>query len=130
MLCNIWTGSLHDRCGIVFTEPIVKIFLTEATALSDSITFTRIMLSTAWLFGFFYVFLNALQAMGAATPSFIISVCRQGVIYIPSVFIMGSVIGINGLVLAQPVADVLSLIMVVALLIVQMKWQSKKFNND
>lgn len=108
----------------VFTEPIVKIFLTEATALSDGITFTRIMLSTAWLFGLFYVLLNALQAMGAATPSFIVSVCRQGIIYIPSVFVMGSVIGMNGLVWAQPVADVLSLIMVVVLLIVEMKRQA------
>lgn len=111
----------------VFTEPIVKIFLTEATALSDGVTFTRIMLSTAWLFGFFYVLLNALQAMGAAASSFVISVCRQGVIYIPSVFIMGSVIGMNGLVWAQPVADLLSLNMVVILLLVQMKRQSKNF---
>lgn len=113
--------------SFVFTEPIVKIFLTEATALSDGVTFTRIMLSTAWLFGFFYVLLNALQAMGAAASSFVISVCRQGVIYIPSVFIMGSAIGMNGLVWAQPVADLLSLNMVVILLLVQMKRQSKNF---
>lgn len=110
----------------VFTEPIVKIFLTEASALADGITFTRIMLSTAWLFGFYYVLMNALQAMGAAKPSFIVSVCRQGIIYIPAVFIMGAVIGMNGLVWAQPVADVLSLILVFVLLVLQMKKISQK----
>ena len=105
----------------VFTEPIVKLFLTEATALSDGITFTRILISTGWLFGLYYVLLNALQAMGAATPSFIVSVCRQGIIYIPAVFIMGGILGANGLVWAQPVADVLSLLLVAVLLFCQLK---------
>ena len=104
-----------------FTEPIVKLFLTEPAALTDGLAFTRIFISTAWLFGLYYVLLNALQAMGAATPSFIVSVCRQGIIYIPAVFVMGSILGANGLVWAQPVADVLSLLLVTVLLGVQLK---------
>ena len=104
-----------------FTEPIVKVFLTETSALTDGISFTRIFISTAWLFGLYYVLLNALQAMGAAKPSFVVSVCRQGIIYIPAVFVMGSVLGANGLVWAQPVADVLSLILVTVLLAIQLK---------
>ena len=104
-----------------FTEPIVKVFLTEAAALADGLTFTHIFISTAWLFGLYYVLLNALQAMGAATPSFIVSVCRQGIIYIPAVFVMGAVMGANGLVWAQPVADVLSLLLVAVLLGVRLK---------
>lgn len=111
-------------CGLlcfIFTEPIVKVFLTEAAALADGLSFTRIFISTAWLFGLYYVLLNALQAMGAATPSFIVSVCRQGIIYIPAVFAMGAIMGANGIVWAQPVADVLSLLLVAVLLGVQLK---------
>ncbi|MBR4289244.1 MAG: MATE family efflux transporter [Oscillospiraceae bacterium] len=111
-------------CGLLcfaFTEPIVKVFLTEAAALADGLTFTRIFISTAWLFGLYYVLLNALQAMGAATPSFVVSVCRQGIIYIPAVFVMDAVMGANGLVWAQPVADVLSLLLVTVLLGMQLK---------
>lgn len=108
-----------------FTQPIVKIFLTEASALTDGVSFTRIMLSTAWLFGLYYVLLNALQAMGAAKPSFVVSVCRQGVIYIPAVFLMGAVMGQSGLVWAQPVADVLSLVLVAVLLAFQMRRENK-----
>ena len=69
----------------------------------------------------YYVLLNALQAMGAAIPSFIVSVCRQGIIYIPMVFILGRILGVNGLVLAQPIADILSLLLVVILLLYQLK---------
>ena len=111
-------------CAILcfaLAEPIVRVFLTEAAALADGLTFTRIFISTAWLFGLYYVLLNALQAMGAARPSFIVSVCRQGIIYIPAIFVMSRVLGANGLVWAQPVADVLSLLLVTVLLGVRLK---------
>ena len=104
-----------------FTAPIVRVFLTEPDALAKGQIFTRILISTAWLFGLFYVLLNALQAMGAAKPSFITSICRQGFIFIPMVFIMEAILGANGLVWAQPVADVLSLILVSVLLSVHLK---------
>ena len=101
---------------LVFIRPIVTAFLTDKNALEYGIEFSRILLSTGWLFGLFYVLVNALQAMGQARPSLIVSVSRQGLIYIPAVYLMGTMLGRNGLVWAQPVADVLSLIMVVWLL--------------
>ncbi|MGI5887896.1 MAG: MATE family efflux transporter [Oscillospiraceae bacterium] len=95
----------------VFAPGIVTVFLTNEEALSLGTQFSRIMLTTAWLFGIFYVLMNALQAIGAALPSLIISLCRQGIIYIPSVFILEALIGLNGPAWAQPVADVLSLVL-------------------
>jgi putative MATE family efflux protein len=93
----------------VFAPQIVTAFLTNEEALSLSTQFSRIMLTTAWLFGIFYVLMNAMQAIGAAGPSLLISLCRQGIVYIPAVFILEALIGLNGLAWAQPVADVLSL---------------------
>ena len=78
-------------------------------------TFSRILLSTSALFGVYYVLINALQAMGAATPSLIINLSRQGLIYIPALFFLEAVLGITGLIWAQPVADVLSLLLAVVL---------------
>lgn len=95
----------------VFTPQIVTAFLTDEEALSLGTLFSRIMLSTAWLFGVFYVIMNALQAIGAAGPSLLISICRQGLIYIPAMYLLEAGIGRNGLAWAQPVADVLSLIL-------------------
>jgi Na+-driven multidrug efflux pump len=93
-----------------FTPEIVRAFLTDEKALSLGILFSRIMFTTAWLFGIFYVVLNALQAIGSASASLVISLCRQGFIYIPALFVLETMIGLNGLAWAQPVADVLSLI--------------------
>ncbi len=72
--------------------------------------FSRILLTTSFLLGVFYVLTNALQAMGAATAALVINVSRQGIIFIPALFILKAIIGMTGLVWAQPVADVVSLV--------------------
>lgn len=93
----------------LFTDQIVNVFLTETSAFEYGVRFARILLTTSVFFGVFYVLTNALQAMGAAVPSFIISLSRQGIIYIPALYILNSFLGENGLIWAQPVADLLSI---------------------
>lgn len=97
----------------LFGYQIVSIFLSEPEALSYGLKFSRILLTTSFLFGLFYVLSNALQAMGAATAALIINVSRQGLIYIPIIFILKKVLGMYGLIWAQSVADVLSVILVI-----------------
>ena len=103
-------GTVLAAICYVFTNQIVSAFLTDQTAFADAVQFARILLSTSFLFGVFYVLVNALQAMGAATPALLISMSRQGIIFIPVLFILQAVIGMTGLVWAQPVADVLSIL--------------------
>ncbi len=101
---------------LIFAKPIVKVFLTDMTALNSGVHFTRILMSTAWLIGAFAICQNTLQAIGAAAPALLASIFRQGIIFIPAVFIMKALIGVDGLVWAQPVADVLSLLIVIFML--------------
>lgn len=103
-------GTVLAAICYVFTNQIVSAFLTDQTAFAYAVQFARILLSTSFLFGVFYVLVNALQAMGAATPALLISMSRQGIIFIPALFILQAVIGMNGLVWAQPIADVLSIL--------------------
>ena len=103
-------GTVLATICYVFTNQIVSAFLTDQTAFAYAVQFARILLSTSFLFGVFYVLVNALQAMGAATSALLISMSRQGIIFIPVLFILQAVIGMTGLVWAQPVADVLSIL--------------------
>lgn len=105
----------------LFKDQIVEAFLTQADASQYAADFTSILLSTSILFGIFYVLNNALQSMGAATSALIINLSRQGIIYIPAIFILQALLGINGLVWAQPVADVLSTLLVLLLFIRTLK---------
>lgn len=101
--------SLTMLC-YVFTNQIVGVFLTDPNAFDYAVEFARILLSTGPVFGIFYVLTNALQAMGAAMPSLIINISRQGLIYIPALFLLNAILGVNGLVWAQPIVDVISLV--------------------
>ncbi|MGI6217117.1 MAG: MATE family efflux transporter [Coriobacteriales bacterium] len=106
--------SLTILC-YVFTSQIVGAFLTEPSAFDSALEFSRILLTTSFLFGAFYVTINALQSLGAATESLIVSLSRQGIIYLPALFILQQFMGMDGILWAQPVADVLSLALAIVL---------------
>lgn len=106
LLSAVLTGICY-----LFTNQIVSAFLTDSTAFGYAVQFSRILLSTSVLFGVFYVLTNALQAMGAATSSLIINVSRQGLLFIPALFLLKVMMGMTGLVWAQPVADFVSLML-------------------
>ncbi len=112
ILSSFMTGICY-----LFTDQIVSAFLTEPAAFDFAVQFIRILLTTSFLFGMFYVLANALQASGAATAALIINLSRQGIIYIPALFVLKAALGANGLAWAQPVADVLSTLLVVFLYI-------------
>lgn len=96
-------------------DQIVSAFLTDPSAFDYAVRFARILLSTSFLFGVFYVLSNSLQAMGAAAEALIINLSRQGIIYIPALFILNRLIGVAGLAWAQPAADLLSTALVLVL---------------
>ena len=100
-------GATLTAISYLFTNQIVHMFLTDPDAYSYAVEFSHILLTTSFLFGVFYVLVNTLQAMGAATSALIINLSRQGIIFIPALFILHAMIGINGLIWAQPVADIL-----------------------
>lgn len=105
----------------LFTAQIVRAFLTNPEAFDYGIKFARILLSTSFLFGIFYVFCNALQAIGAATEALVVNLSRQGIIYIPALFLLEAILGAVGLAWAQPTADLLSTALVVILYIRTLK---------
>lgn len=110
-LCAVIAGL----CCLL-AEPIVKIFLTDPVSVEAGILYTRILMSTAWLIGAFCLFQNALQAMGAAADALLSVLFRQCLIFIPALFILKALMGVNGLIWAQPAADVLSLAVILFML--------------
>lgn len=99
----------------LFTGQIVGVFLTTPDAYDYAFRFARILLSTSIFFGIYYVLANSLQAMSAAAEALVINISRQGLIYIPMLFVLRTLMGIDGLAWAQPVADLLSLALVIVM---------------
>lgn len=66
-----------------------------------------------FLFGFYTVYSSLFLALGKGTAGFILGACRQGTCFIPVILLLPKILGINGILYAQPVADVLSVIVTV-----------------
>lgn len=68
---------------------------------------------TIMLFGFYTVYSSLFLALGKGKEGFILGACRQGICFIPVILILPTVWGLNGILYAQPIADVLSAIITV-----------------
>lgn len=87
-------------------SPLVKAFLDEPAAYEYSMKFARIYILSGPIMGILFVFINAIQSMGAALPALILNISRQGLIYIPVLFIFRYAFDTpNMLAAAQPFTD-------------------------
>ena len=68
---------------------------------------------TIMLFGFYTVYSSLFLALGKGREGFILGACRQGICFIPVILLLPMLWGLNGILYAQPIADVLSAIITV-----------------
>lgn len=66
-----------------------------------------------FLFGFYTVYSSLFLALGKGAAGFFLGACRQGICFIPVILLLPMVWGINGIMYAQPIADVLSTVITV-----------------
>lgn len=89
--------------------PMVSAFLEDQDAFGYGMSFARIYIYSGPILGVLFVMINTIQAMGAAVPSLILSVSRQGLLYIPVLFTFNRIYGTAAsLAAAQPVTDYLA----------------------
>lgn len=65
------------------------------------------------LFGFYTVYSSLFLALGKGREGFILGACRQGICFIPVILLLPIVWGLNGIMYAQPIADMLSTVITV-----------------
>lgn len=102
-------------CG---AGPLVHAFLEDPDAFTYGISFARIYIYSGPVMGLLFVFINAIQSTGAALPALILSISRQGIIYLPVLFLFRSIFNsATMLAAAQPITDYLSTILAIVLFI-------------
>lgn len=73
-------------------------------------SFARIILTTCWIYCLFSVCAMVMQAMGKATAATVVNLSRNAYVFIPVMYLMSAVSGMNGIVWAIPVSDVISML--------------------
>lgn len=112
-------------CG---AGPLVKAFLEDSSAFEYGMSFARIYIYSGPIMGILFVLMNAIQSTGAAFPALILSVSRQGLLYLPILFAFSKMFdSARMLAGAQPMTDYLSVILAMVLFFFTYKKYFQKF---
>ncbi|HEX3077147.1 MAG TPA: MATE family efflux transporter [Lachnospiraceae bacterium] len=114
-----WTTLFCTTIGIlliVFSTPLMEVFCKEDSLVVSIGRKTIIANAIAFItLGYQIVFGTMFLALGKAKQGGIISIARQGAFFIPIVFLFTTLFHLNGLVMAQPIADACSVALVYTL---------------
>ncbi len=98
-----------------FPEPLIMIFSTEATLVTEGSKMLRVVSVGLPVVGYHVVGTTMFQAMGRAIPAFVLSMSRQVFFFIPLVFALPPFYGLWGVWLAFPLSDGLAFLITAAL---------------
>ncbi len=115
MASNVIIGTVMTLFYVVFKENVIGMFIDDAQVVELGVKMLIALMSPGPIIGIMFVLNFSFQGMGKGFQSLILSVGRQGLIYIPLLFILNAVVGLDGIIWAQASADyacvVMSLIM-------------------
>lgn len=114
---TIWSTAFCVAVGLlmaIFSAQIISTF-TDGNAEMISIGTKSLRANglSFILFGFYTVYSSLLLALGKGGAGFFLGACRQGICFVPVILLFPALWGINGILYAQPIADVISAIITV-----------------
>ena len=109
--CAVIMGTLLTILMVVAREPIIHAFINDASVIETGIEMMIALQLSGPVIGILFLCINTLQGMGKAMPSLILTVCRQGLAFVPMILILNVVFGLKGVIYAQAVSDFASIIL-------------------
>ncbi len=115
MLCTFVFGTLLSIIYLIFTTQIINIFNGEhdPQVTEYGVKILRALIISGPFLGIMFTYNFAFQAMAKPLPSLVLSIGRQGIIFIPLVIIMNNLFQFDGIVFAQPAADLFCVVLAV-----------------
>ena len=92
----------------VASEMVIGIFLKDATLIQIGSEMLRWQIIGTVCVGVVQLLTVLFQATGKVFPSFILSLSRQGVVFLVVIVLCASLFGYQGIIVSQAVADLLS----------------------
>lgn len=109
--CAVIMGTLLTVFMVIAREGIIQAFINDEAVVAYGIQMVIALQISGPAIGILFLCINTLQGMGKALPSLILTICRQGLVFIPLVFLLNGMFGLEGVIYAQPVADFVSILL-------------------
>ncbi len=110
-ICAVVMGTILTILMVIARQFLIQAFIDDQEVISYGIQMVIALQMSGPVIGILFLCINTIQGMGKAFPSLVLTICRQGLIFIPSVFILNKIFGLEGVIYAQPFADYLSIIL-------------------
>ncbi|MBI9106474.1 MAG: MATE family efflux transporter [Spirochaetales bacterium] len=127
----IWSVSFAAVMSVVFwiaAGRIVSLFSQDPMVVEIGIKALRFTSTTLVLVGIQNSYGILFQALGKGLQAAILAIARQGLFFIPAVLILPRLFGLNGVIVTQVTADVLSIMVTIPLAIIEVKHLRKLIN--
>lgn len=118
--CLIFISALSFVLTAVlclFATPLMGIFIKDAGMITTGSIMLRWQAATTFFAGIVLLLTVLFQAVGKVVPAFILSVSRQGVVFVIVLLICVKLFMYNGVLMGQAVSDIISSIIAIILLI-------------
>ena len=115
MLCTFVIGTVLTIIYFIFTPQIINLFNGEGNQLVTEygVKILRGLNLAGPFIGILFTYNFAFQGMGKSIPSLVLSLGRQGLIFLPFLIVMSKTVGFNGIVYAQSTADLACIILAI-----------------
>ena len=109
-------GACFAVILFVSSHFLMDFFMDDVTVIELGTKMIRFMQISSVLLGITLVTTCVCQAVGNALGSLILSLSRQGIVFFIAISILPKLFGFNGVLLSQPVSDLITDIIAIALL--------------
>jgi putative MATE family efflux protein len=92
----------------IFAPQLVAIFSHNPELLAVTVPAMRIMLTTMLLIGPSVMFITTFQGLSRGTTALVLSLVRQFIFFVPLLYLLHYLLGLNGVWLSLPASDILS----------------------
>ena len=92
----------------LFNKPYVSLFAKDPAVIDYGCKYLKAYTLALPVYAAYYVFTVSLQAAGKGKESMVLSMARQGFIYLPIILILPNILGELGIYMAQPLSDYLT----------------------
>lgn len=129
LILSLSISTILSILCYIGAETLVKGFLQNQEALNFGISFSKIYILSGPALGILFILMNAIQSTGAGMASLIVSISRQGLIYMPILFVLDYTLHTAEWVAwAQPIADYISVVICVVIFLAIYKKSLRESN--
>lgn len=114
-------GTVLSVIYIMFSTQIMQVFIDDAQVIEYGVPMLIATSLAGPILGVLFIAINSMQALNRPVPATVLSLCRQGLFFLPLLYILDSTLGLTGISYTQTIADYLSIIVALVLLFSSLK---------